>query len=263
MLFSCKSTLKNERLIQALSQQIDNKNVVFLDERDEDEAVEVLAEAFSDDPLWNWATNIDEISNPEMKAAKTNLLRWTFRSWNRHVLSRRSGIMLGATIDEDEKENEDGKIAGVAAIVPSSSSSPGLIDRLMYTIKFGEPPYMKKETKQNYGPWTEKRIDTMDDLDKKRKEIMEPHDEYIYLQMIGVRNSSQGKGVGGKLYRALFSAADVLNVPVYLETESKENESLYRHYGFQTIQKPILIADGDTSEDAPFTDYIMIRYPRA
>ena len=73
----------------------------------------------------------------------------------------------------------------------------------------------------------------------------------------------QGKGVGGKLYRALFSAADALNVPVYLETESKENESLYHHYSFQTVQTPMICADGDASEDAQFTVYLMVRYPRA
>merc|ERR1712224_932094 len=101
-----------------------------------------------------------------------------------------------------------------------------------------------------------KRANALDKLNTKRIEIMKPYPDHIYLKMVGVRGDSQGKGVGGRMFRSLFGAADSLGVPVYLETETEENEATYHHYGFVTKETIVVTVDGDTSHDAKFKMYL-------
>ena len=63
------------------------------------------------------------------------------------------------------------------------------------------------------------------------------------------------------MFRTMFGATDSLGVPVYLETESRENEAMYRHLGFETVDTLTLKAKGDTSPDAEFEMYCMLRLP--
>lgn len=256
MLF-CKNTnrLSNEELIEALSQKLDHKTIKFLQPTDEDEMVETIADAFIDDPLFRWIANIPK-SNADPNEAMMALNRWVVGGMNRLMLNRKRGVMVGAMDMGDTMQ-------GAMSIVPSNDKPAGDFNWVMYVFfKGGLPPYEKKETKENYGPWCSKRVDCLGTLVQKRNEIMKPYPRFIYLQQIGVRCNFQGMGVGGRLYRALFDAADSLNVPVYLETESKENESLYKHYGFETVETPMLQVKGDSSDDAEFKMYLMLRQPQ-
>lgn len=62
-------------------------------------------------------------------------------------------------------------------------------------------------------------------------------DPYVYLQMIGVAQEHQSKGHGGKMLRALLSGADQAQLPVYLETETEKNVSIYERFEFETVQE--------------------------
>ena len=57
----------------------------------------------------------------------------------------------------------------------------------------------------------------------------------------------------------LFDAADALKVAVYLETESKSNEDMYKYFGFKTIEELDLIASKDESPTARLKMYLMKR----
>ncbi len=63
---------------------------------------------------------------------------------------------------------------------------------------------------------------------------------YIYLMLLGVVTKHQGKGYGGSMLRSLINECDENNVPIYLETETEENVTLYEHFGFKMIKKIIL-----------------------
>jgi len=76
--------------------------------------------------------------------------------------------------------------------------------------------------------------------------VMKEYKRWIYLQCIGVHSSAVGKGHGKKLLQFLIQTADLLNVPLYLETESESNEALYKHFGFRTAEKIYLCAKNDT-----------------
>lgn len=258
MLWStANNSLQNKVLIDELSKRRSDESVKLLETSNEDEMVEALADAFVEDPMLVWCAQIpDNVSDLEKKTAQLDFNRWMVRGLNGLVLSRKRGVTLGVM--------EGNQMAGSMSLVPSSCNPPqGVLDWLIYAFfKGGMPPNEKKETKKNYGPLCQARTDAISVLAKKRKDTMKPYPKHIYLQQIGVRGEFQGKGIGGKLFRTLFAAADSLRVPVYLETESKENETLYHHYGFQTIETPVLSAKGDTSVNAKFKVYIMVRQPR-
>lgn len=63
---------------------------------------------------------------------------------------------------------------------------------------------------------------------------------YTYLQIIGVAPSFQGQGFGGKLLHALIEKSEQTGVPIYLETETEANVSLYEYFGFSVIKKIML-----------------------
>jgi ribosomal protein S18 acetylase RimI-like enzyme len=60
---------------------------------------------------------------------------------------------------------------------------------------------------------------------------------YIYLQVIGVTPTLQGQGYGGKLLRTLIEQSDQAGVPIYLETETEDNVSMYERFGFQVLKE--------------------------
>jgi GNAT superfamily N-acetyltransferase len=65
-------------------------------------------------------------------------------------------------------------------------------------------------------------------------------DPYIHLLIMGVSQKYQGKGLGGKLVRALIEKSESENKPIYLETQKEENIYFYEKYGFVVKKKIIL-----------------------
>ena len=66
---------------------------------------------------------------------------------------------------------------------------------------------------------------------------LEPH---IHLLIMGVSQEFQGKGFGGKLLRALIEKSETEKKPIYLETQKEENVNFYKKFGFVVRKKIIL-----------------------
>ena len=62
------------------------------------------------------------------------------------------------------------------------------------------------------------------------KHIPGPH---WYLPLLGVRPESQGRGLSRAVLQPIFEAADRDRVPVYLETMTEVNVTIYRRLGFE------------------------------
>ncbi len=62
-------------------------------------------------------------------------------------------------------------------------------------------------------------------------------DPYIHLLIMGVSQDYQGKGLGGKLVRALIEKSESENKPIYLETQKEDNVFFYEKYGFEVKKK--------------------------
>ncbi|MDF1515469.1 MAG: GNAT family N-acetyltransferase [Anaerolineae bacterium] len=60
---------------------------------------------------------------------------------------------------------------------------------------------------------------------------------YVYLQIIGIATVYQGQGFGGRLLRALIRECDDAGLPIYLETETKQNVSMYQRFRFNVVKK--------------------------
>ena len=59
---------------------------------------------------------------------------------------------------------------------------------------------------------------------------------YIYLYVIGVAPEHQGKGIGSHLINTMASHLPP-EIPIYLETETERNVSLYERLGFKILKK--------------------------
>lgn len=60
---------------------------------------------------------------------------------------------------------------------------------------------------------------------------------YVYLELLGVRTAHRRKGLGGSLLRAVMADCDARGLPMYLETETRENVRMYEHFGFRLIKE--------------------------
>ena len=155
--------------------------------------------------------------------------------------------------------NAESELVGCMTVVPSSCAKERLWDMLISFIKFGQLPMVKDKGK--YGPHAQKRLMSLCIVNKACVKHMKGVGRWIYVQSIGVRPTEQGKGHGKKMLHLLCKTADSLGASVYLETGSKANESMYQHFGFDTVEELVLSAQGDDSPTAKFTMYLMERKP--
>ncbi len=77
---------------------------------------------------------------------------------------------------------------------------------------------------------------TFTPLEESRDRIMKDR-EFLFVFVLGVRTSMQGKGHGSKLMRALCDYADRINMPIYLETATELNVRFYNKHGFTVTEK--------------------------
>jgi len=78
-------------------------------------------------------------------------------------------------------------------------------------------------------------IKASDHCTKIRKKLLpQPH---MYLVLLAVDPSFQGKGYAGALMRPVLDRSDKLGLPCYVETHSIQNVAFYRHFGFQVVRE--------------------------
>jgi len=120
------------------------------------------------------------------------------------------------------------QLEGIVAWVPGKYADMNFI-RLLLSGAFW--PGMKMGTE-----FSQKIATVFKPIDEDRKVQMRGRD-YLYLLIIGIAPQYQGQGFGGQLLKALFAESEQTGLPIYLETETDENVSLYQHLGFKVINK--------------------------
>lgn len=242
--------LSRTELVQALNTNIINGSVsVMSSDAEKEGAVETLADAFKEDPYFVWLADFQQgtsVADKEktMINMNKNLFNVSFHAYP-------GQLPLVVT--------ENNQVVASMNICPSSNHEESFLKMIMAMFKFGLPPMYKSKEKKNFGPNSIKRLEAYSLLEKRRKVHMKCTKRWIYLQSIGVRSDHHGKGHGKKLLTVLFDAADALKVPVYLETESKSNEDMYKYFGFKTIEELDLVAPKDESPTARLKMYLMKR----
>jgi len=76
--------------------------------------------------------------------------------------------------------------------------------------------------------------------------------KHWFLQTIGVKPQSKGKGYASKLIRPMLTRIDEEGLPCYLETLDEHNVPLYEHLGFKVV-------DEATIPKTSLTNWAMLR----
>lgn len=76
-----------------------------------------------------------------------------------------------------------------------------------------------------------------------QKHADEPH---FYLDNIGVLPSARGKGISSKLMLPILEKADAEKVAIYTDTVTEENVPYYEHFGFQCVEACAIPGTGIT-----------------
>ncbi len=64
--------------------------------------------------------------------------------------------------------------------------------------------------------------------------------KHWYLDPLGVEPEFQGKGYASILLKAMFARVEKENLPIYLETNTQKNVTIYEHFGFQILEDTTL-----------------------
>jgi ribosomal protein S18 acetylase RimI-like enzyme len=75
-------------------------------------------------------------------------------------------------------------------------------------------------------------------------EAAHPPEPHMYLLFLGTHPAHRGRGMGGTMLMDMLTRCDAEKVPVYLENTKPENESFYRHFGFEVTGDIRLAEDG-------------------
>ena len=182
------------------------EDLYVLQSQDRDRIGVILNEAFQDDPVFN---AIFEGAIPEQRIA--------------FYTSPVVYCMKYGQVIAPSKQLE-----GIAAWVAGKYADMSMFHMLLSGALWSA---MKMGAK-----YSQRMATVFKPVDADRKANMQGRD-YIYLVMIGIAPQYQGQGLGGKLLKTLFVESEQTGLPIYLETETEENVSLYQHYGFKVINK--------------------------
>ncbi|UCC19004.1 MAG: GNAT family N-acetyltransferase [Promethearchaeota archaeon] len=74
--------------------------------------------------------------------------------------------------------------------------------------------------------------------EERHKELV-PY-EHWYFQNIAVKPEEQGKGYGGLLIKTMLKTIEEDSLPIYVETNTEKNMSIYHKYGFEILEHGII-----------------------
>jgi GNAT superfamily N-acetyltransferase len=183
----------------------EQSDVTSLEATRHEEASQMLARAFFDDPMVEYIT-------PD-PVRRERHLPWFFR------LATRYGQQYGETY------TLPGAVAGAAIWLPPGGNIVGTMRMIRLGLlagiyRFGPPSFLKF-------------ISVMNSLEHLHKRDVPP--EHWYLFLLGIDPSRQGQGVGGTIIQPVLERADKDRLPCYLETTKERNLDFYGKHGFDVV----------------------------
>ena len=175
-------------------------------EGDLETVLDVLGDAFAEDPVMRWVT-----SNPDYPRFAFELtVPFCLRQGHTHVA-------------------KDG--TGAAAWLPPGVELESPVSASVL---------WKGVTK--YGPGSLVRaLATLIQTQRRH-----PKYDYYYLFTIGAMRSARGRGVGSALMRKGLERCDAEHMPAYLESSNVNNLAFYRKHGFEVVDELRLAMSGPT-----------------
>ncbi|HET7901438.1 MAG TPA: GNAT family N-acetyltransferase [Candidatus Nanopelagicales bacterium] len=165
---------------------------------DVDLVTAVVADAFRDDPLWEWALRRDDGSTDH------HAVLW--RIFVEGALRHPSTWVVG-----------DG--AAVAVWIPPGASE----------LTEEQEAELDVRAQELLGDRAEVYVSVFDLLEREH-----PHDEpHHYLSLLATSSAHRGHGIGMALLRENLAAYDEQGVPTYLESSNPANDERYASVGFR------------------------------
>lgn len=178
------------------------------DERDR--AVETLAAAFDDDPLFRWLL-------PDAVTRRA-WISWFHRVSFDHCHA--AGVNL--TVD-------GGPSHGAILTTRPGAAGPTVADWLR---ALAAPP-------RALPTW---RLATTGLRIQGALDAVHPRDPVVYVHVLGVHPSQKGRGLGGVLLREALALATQHRVPLFLETSNPVNLGFYQRFGLR-VQRELRVGD--------------------
>ncbi|MDX3060180.1 GNAT family N-acetyltransferase [Streptomyces sp. NE06-03E] len=177
------------------------------EQRDRDQVVRILEEAFHHDPVSSWVFPDEE--------------------HRRAVHGKFLGVFADVTLEGGRIDLlEDGTAAALWLSVPA-----GVPD------EEDDTPALMRETAD---PDNERA-----ELVGRLTGAVHPHDRaHEYLLMIGVSPERQGEGIGEALMRGVLERCDREGTPAYLEASSERSRGLYERLGFAFMGRTVDLPQG-------------------
>ena len=200
-----------------MTKGIENTAPIPLQPADRGRAVEVLARAFENDPLYVYVFPDVDDRRRSLRLLWDALLRYS--------------LVYG-------KIYTTPAVSGIACWLP-----PGRTEVTMWrNIRTGFP--FQRAVARFGAAQRGRMLDLLGYTDGVRRQgIREP---YWYLWALGVEPAAQGQGIGGRLLAPALALADGAGVPCYLETETQENVNFYLKRGFEVHTEKSLANTGVT-----------------
>ncbi len=188
--------------------QKDNERIYKIRKTDIPKTGIILANAFKQDPVWK------EV----FKDIGTNKIQSFFEGPARY------GIKYGKARATTEN------LEGIAVWVPGTNAEMtlwrGICSGSMISgMKVGMKALLKMKT-------------IFEPLETDRKNRMKGRD-YIYLMVLGVDPEFQKQRFGSKLLNAIIDESEKNMIPIYLETSTERNVTMYQKFGFKVLNKMI------------------------
>lgn len=160
----------------------------------------MLARAFDDDPFINFLMKQDG-------QRQARIARWA-------LIAATDSIALGETYVTESR-------AGAALWTPPGNPhAVPFLQRLRLMSKFA-------------GPLGALRLmRPLAYLDTKT-----PHEEHIYLRILGVEPSMQRRSLGSRLMEPVLARCDEEGMPAHLFCTKRHNVSLYERHGFHVLEE--------------------------
>ncbi|MFD4691208.1 GNAT family N-acetyltransferase [Streptomyces sp. NPDC058463] len=177
------------------------------DERDRDQVVRILDEAFHNDPVSGWVFPDEEHRRAVHGKFLGVFADITLAGGRIDMLEDGTAVALWLSVPAGAPEGDDGTPALMRETADPGNERAELIGRLTGAVH--------------------------------------PHDRaHEYLLMIGVSPERQGEGIGEALITEVLERCDRDGVPAYLEASSERSRGLYERLGFTFMGRTVDLPDG-------------------
>lgn len=170
----------------------------------------VMARAFDDDPLANWACAQD---------ARRSRRIYDFMDF----ATRKLTLPHNEVYTTDEHQ-------GGALWTPPGKWKMGMLQQLLAVSAFARCTTWKRLPKVMSG---------LNAVEKKH-----PREPHYYLLGLGVDPELQGRSIGTQLMAPVLAMCDRDGVPAYLESSKEVNIPLYERNGFRVTEELVIPGDG-------------------